>query len=42
MLISNFASRLNEALLKRNIKPSEIVRISENLYEERKINKALI
>lgn len=41
MLISNFATRLNEAINLKNIKPAEIVRRSEKLYENGKINKAL-
>lgn len=41
MLISNFATRLNEAIKQKDIKPAEIVRRSESLYKEGKINKAL-
>ena len=41
MLVSNFATRLNEAINLKNIKPAEIVRRSEKLYENGKINKAL-
>lgn len=41
MLIENFASRLNKAISKKNIKPAEIVRISEKLYNDGKINKPL-
>ena len=41
MLVSNFADRLNEAIIYRGIKPAEIVRISEKLFASGKINKAL-
>lgn len=41
MLVDNFANRLNEAIHIRNIKPAEIVRRSEQLYNNGKINKAL-
>lgn len=41
MLISNFATRLNEAIKLKDIKPAEIVRRSELLYKNGKINKAL-
>lgn len=41
MLVSNFANRLQEAINYKNLKPAEIVRISEKLFEEGKINKPL-
>ena len=41
MLVDNFANRLNEAISIRNIKPAEIVKRSEVLYSNGKINKAL-
>ena len=41
MLVSNFATRLNEAINIKHIKPAEIVRISEKLYDDGKINKPL-
>ena len=41
MLVSNFATRLNEAINLKNIKPAEIVRRSEKLYKSGKINKVL-
>ncbi len=41
MLVSNFATRLNEAINLKNIKPAEIVRRSEKLYKSGKINKPL-
>ena len=41
MLVSNFAERLQEAIKYKNIKPAEIVRISEKLFNDGKINKAL-
>ena len=41
MLISNFATRLKEALSINDIKASEVVSISEKLYKNGKINKPL-
>lgn len=41
MLISNFATRLRSALKLKNIKPSEVVNISEKLYKDGKVNKPL-
>lgn len=41
MLISNFAARLNETIKLKDIKPAEIVRRSESLYRNGKINKPL-
>ena len=41
MLVENFADRLKKAISKKGIKPGEIVRISENLYRNGKINKPL-
>ena len=41
MLVDTFANRLNEALILRRLKPVEVVKISEQLYEAGKINKPL-
>lgn len=41
MLISNFATRLKEALSFNNMKASEVVILSEELYKNGKINKPL-
>jgi len=41
MLVENFANRLNKAISAKNVKPAEIVRISETLYSNGKINKPL-
>lgn len=41
MLIDSFANRLNKALSIKNMRPSEIVRISEKLFDNGKINKPL-
>ncbi len=41
MLVSNFANRLKEAMVIKNIKASEIVYKSKLLYEDNKINKPL-
>lgn len=41
MLVENFADRLKKAILIKDIKPAEIVRISETLYNNGKINKPL-
>lgn len=41
MLVSNFATRLKEALSINDIKASEVVSISEKLYKNGKINKPL-
>lgn len=41
MLVSNFADRLNMAIKIKDIKPAEIVRRSELLFELGKINKPL-
>ena len=41
MLVENFADRLKKAISIKDIKPAEIVRISETLYNNGKINKPL-
>lgn len=41
MLVDSFANRLNKAISIRNIKPAEIVKRSELLYINKKINKSL-
>lgn len=41
MLVENFSDRLKKAISIRSIKPAEIVRISEGLYRDGKINKPL-
>lgn len=41
MLVSNFSNRLNEALKIKGVKPAEIARRSEFLYNSGKINKPL-
>ena len=41
MLVSNFANRLNEALNVRNLKPSQVVKLSEKMCEEGMLNKPL-